>query len=58
LIAYIEKAFSEPVDACKCIEIKGFIDLDLNHDEKYWSKCISEYGTSTVLYNECMSSKD
>ena len=58
LIVYIENAFSEPVDACKCIEIMGFIDLDLNHDEKYWSKCMSEYGTSTVLYSECMSSKD
>ncbi len=46
--------FHEPLYPCKCHEISKSIDLDLDHDENYWSRCIDEYGSSTVMYVGCL----
>ncbi len=55
LIAFVERLFSEPIDPCECIKIKSSIDLGVSTDEKYWSKCVSKYGTYDVLYEECIN---
>ena len=55
LIAFVESLFSEPIDPCECIKIQSSINLGVSTDEKYWSKCVRKYGTSDVLYRECMN---